>query len=665
MFYVKKADYDSSNIVTKLDEFFSEQNEVTSVVREALQNVIDAAATNSDEAVKARFSFGLVSWEDFKEFIVTDDGRTLNDHWSSPSLKGHAKDFSDQPVKTLIIEDFNTTGLTGSFDKDLEDSDSNLIGFWWNSGHGKKGKGGTLGNAGVGKIAFTAASAMRTMWAISTRLNDDLDPKILLGYTDLPYHHVEGQSYLGYARYGVEEQRPDTLEKCRYPITQEIAISRFENAFGITRNEPGLSLIIPAVSEDFTSQSLVATILEHYFWAIINKKLIVEVIDEAGETLTLDPDHIGTAMSMLHPPPNELIERVKYAAQAYQLMNSKSARVFRGLSPKVHETSKKYVFNKEDFTPENLNKMRNYFDQGEMIMVEFAIPIFDLKENRQKTGILNIFFQRTEGRVELPKEFMRMSISLTRLAIAMKSKLPQNVFCFVMIEDPDMSDFVLSAEDVTHTNLTKTLFRKKKLFSPEHALTFVSEISFTLFSILNRSDEENNIINNFGDHIFSMMLPTEDKTSEKDKKPKPDKEKNKDKDKDKETIEPDVDPVTKKVTVLAQRELVKEGGFEVHSINSLKDACDQGVISLPIRFKVKCAYLTLNGPKEAWKLYSKIDFDLEKNIQIIMDPSDGVKVISKQANEAIFECERTDFNVKLIGFDPNRDLLTKISIEGQ
>ena len=140
MFYVKKADYDSSNIVTKLDEFFSEQNEVTSVVREAIQNVIDASVKSDGKTARARFSFKEIAWEDFKNYINTDDGFSMNDHWQSPALKSHKKDHSNQAVRALIIEDYNTTGLTGSFDKDEENSESNLVNFWWNSGLGNKGK---------------------------------------------------------------------------------------------------------------------------------------------------------------------------------------------------------------------------------------------------------------------------------------------------------------------------------------------------------------------------------------------------------------------------------------------------------------------------------------------------------------------------------------------
>ena len=39
----------------------------------------------------------------------------------------------------------------------------------------------------------------------------------------------------------------------------------------------GLSLVIPAVSDEITPTSIMDAVLREYFWAIIRNKLIVEV----------------------------------------------------------------------------------------------------------------------------------------------------------------------------------------------------------------------------------------------------------------------------------------------------------------------------------------------------------------------------------------------------
>ena len=657
MFHVKKADYDSSNIVTKLDEFFSEQNEVTSVVREALQNVIDAKPNYSKDPARAKFSFKKIPWNNFKSFIDTDDGRSMNDHWSSPSLKDHSKDFTDHAISVLVVEDYNTTGLTGSFDKNEENSGSNLVNFWWNSGHGNKGKG-TLGNAGVGKVTFTAASEMRTMWAMSNRLDDEIDRMVLIGYTDLPYHHVDGQSYLGYARYGVEEYLPHNDKKVLSPITDSKTIQLFEETFGIERKEPGTSIVIPAISTEFNQKNIIDAVMEHYFWAIINKTLVVEIVSDDGSLILLE--HATVTTLMAQEPPNVLLNRrIEYALHAHLLMNSQSPKVFRGLQPRVDQNSKKYIFNKDELNADNLTQMRDYFDKGEMIMAQFILPFRDLKKDESKNGMLNIFYQKLGSKDEAPKEFMRLSISLTKLANSLGRNLPKNVFCFVMIEDPDMSDFVLSAEDVAHTTTTKRQFNKKKLFSPVEALSFVSNISDQLYAVLNRSDEENLVIESFDEHIFSIEIPDAAKKEKLQQKSNKEDEK----EKDKKIEEEEIIIEERKVPVITQRELSDIGGFEVSSLETLKNSIDQGTMTLPVELHIKCAYLTLNGSNEAWRLYSKHDFEIGKDIKFSHETPGSVEVLQRELNELKLSINSSQFSLRLTGFDENRDLITKVSVE--
>ena len=345
-------------------------------------------------------------------------------------MKDHSKDYSNQ-TPALAIEDYNTTGLVGSFDKDEENSTSNLVNFWWNSGHGNKGKG-TLGNAGVGKITFTAASGMRTMWAVSKRLNEKLEPKVLLGYTDLPYHHVKGQSYLGYARYGIEEELPSG-EKVLNPIVEQQSIDLFESAFGIDRNVPGLSIIIPAISDEFSPPAIILAILEHYFWAIINKKLIVDVVSDEGATTTLDAAHIAKALEEHVPMSDELHKRVEYAAASHILFHSNKPTIFKGLEPVRDDAGRKLIFTKNQLTDENLDAIRGHYEAGEMIMAEFVVPFNDLKENKEKKGLINIFFQKLDRKKIDLKDFFILFISLTRMASARKKSSKK---CFLLCDDP-------------------------------------------------------------------------------------------------------------------------------------------------------------------------------------------------------------------------------------
>ena len=156
---------------------------------------------------------------------------------------------------------------------------------------------------------------------------------------------------------------------------------------------------------------------------------------------------------------------------------------------------------------ENLETMLNYYDQGEMIRLQFVVPFFDLIEKHDKTGLLDLFFKRLDSREKAPKEFIRRSVSLTHMERALSRNLPDNVYCFLLIDDIDLSDFAVSAEDAAHTKFTKQKFMKEKKFSPIEALSFIMEVDGLIYSILNRSDEEKELIENFADDIFYIELP--------------------------------------------------------------------------------------------------------------------------------------------------------------
>jgi hypothetical protein len=654
MFAFEKSGTLSRNRDEKLDDFFNEQDIVTSVVRESLQNILDAPAFD-DRPVIARYSLKEMACAVFKAYTMTDEGKYLDDHLNSPTLGRHAQTFEGQSVRYLLVEDYNTTGLTGDFDKNVPNSDSKLVNFWWNSGKGNKGRGGSNGSAGVGKICFIAASGMRTMWGVSNRLDDTQFPKVLIGTTDLPNHHVDGISYIGGAQYGQSFTDPTSeinsgSDPSYEPIIDTKDINEFEKQFGINRNEPGLSIVIPAVTEEITPSSIIAAVLREYFWAIINQNLVVEVTHEDGTVTALRSETLAEQLKVYSPQDQNFAKKVELAVEAKLLMSVNSRKVFRGLEPIADSETGKLFFPKSQITEENLVAMRNYFDQGEMISLQFAIPFFDLVEQKAKTGLLNLVYKRLDSREKAPKEFIRRSISLTQLERAMSRNLPDHMYCFLFIEDKELSDFVVSAEDAAHIKLTKQKFNKEKKFSPVEALSFIMEIDKIMFSILNRSDEETELIENFADDIFSVELPDPENNAGQTKQQR----------KKKKTRDPKPEINQKAEQIYSQKELTEGTGFEVFSLDTFGKFIENDTLTLPVKISIKSAYQTINGPSEAWKYYSKNDFEIGKDISVQCEPADRIQVLESTGNSLLLEVDSPKFNIKVSGFDENRDLVTKV-----
>ena len=100
-------------------------------------------------------------------------------------------------------------------------------------------------------------------------------------------------------------------------------------------------------------------------------------------------------------------------------------------------------------------------------------------------------------------------------------------------------------------------------------------------------------------------------------------------------------------------------GVAVRALPALEGFVANNEMTLPITLQIKAAYQTLNGPTEAWKHYSPIDFEIGKDISFSCEPADQVQVISMKDNILKLEISSTEFDIQLTGFDQNRDLITK------
>ena len=144
------------------EEFFNDTDvlsEISSLVREAIQNSIDACLDNT-KPVKVRFTLknqtGKINEKYFKD---------LYPH-AALSINENLLPKYDQNSIFLIIEDFNTTGLEGSVRTSKpKDSDVKLYGasYWFFEwAKGISIKKGDRGSWGIGKIVLSAASRYKS-----------------------------------------------------------------------------------------------------------------------------------------------------------------------------------------------------------------------------------------------------------------------------------------------------------------------------------------------------------------------------------------------------------------------------------------------------------------------------------------------------------------------
>ena len=279
-------------------ELFAEEPINERLVREAIQNSLDASIARVDNSftdpVRVRFSLqgvheplGVLSAAAYLDSLDEHlkAGLDPNDDFRRRvAMRG----LGDAGMQYLVVEDAGTVGLEGDwerYDDSADDPAENEHFYWFFRNIGRSGKSDIDGGSwGLGKWVFPDASHASAYIAVTRRRSDG--ETLLMGQTVLTKHHVDGQRYAPYGYFGVVDEHSLALplrmsEPSHRPFIQE-CIRDFGLQF---RDGPGLSVIIPfpRVDEDppIERVKVLEAIVHNYFYPIIAGRLEV-VVNEGG-----------------------------------------------------------------------------------------------------------------------------------------------------------------------------------------------------------------------------------------------------------------------------------------------------------------------------------------------------------------------------------------------
>lgn len=247
---------------TQRDQFNNDDVELAeALVREVIQNSTDAPAGNP---VKVRFAIVQRTGEQAKSI-----GRLFTG--LRPHLRACDVDDTvlDQPtVRLLLVEDFNTKGLTGN--PAALDND-NFHNFWRR--HGKSGKGGKLGGRwGLGKLVFSTSSQIRSFFGFTVRAGEA--SPLLMGQAVLSNHVMNDRRHPAHG-FWFSSRGSDRMQ---LPVTDPALVGQLGQLFGIARStQTGLSLVIPYPNPDITEQGIIGGVVRNYYFPILAGRLEVEV----------------------------------------------------------------------------------------------------------------------------------------------------------------------------------------------------------------------------------------------------------------------------------------------------------------------------------------------------------------------------------------------------
>ena len=234
-------------------------------VREAIQNSLDARL-NPSEPVRIHFTFHEdVCDRQRKSFLTSvisfreKAGLEIPDEWS------------DERIKWLVVQDFNSKGLSG----DLSKRRSDFWNYWLNFGlSNKDGRG--RGGRGIGRVTFLITSRIQSVIGYTRRSKSKDGQSAVCGMSvlrALPDNNGFRSTHAYLAR--KERDSIFHLHDGENFHEQTLNAFRFEEYDGEFTS--GLALAIPYPHNDLVPSRILAAAIENFAPAIVSDNLILRV----------------------------------------------------------------------------------------------------------------------------------------------------------------------------------------------------------------------------------------------------------------------------------------------------------------------------------------------------------------------------------------------------
>ena len=623
-------------------ELFAAETINERLVREAVQNSLDAAISRTDPnyagPVRMRFSLqGVHDPLDASSAAAYVEG--LEEHLQAGldpnvdfrrqvALRGLAN--SGMPY--LVIEDAGTVGLEGDWLQFDEDADNNHF-YWFFRNVGRSGKSALDGGSwGLGKWVFPDASHANAYIAVARRRSDG--ETLMMGQAVLTMHKVDGRRHDPYGYLGERDKPGDehslilpllASDPARRPFIEQ-CIADFDLRF---RDEPGLSVIIPFPRVDgdppIDRRQILAALVHNYFYPILAGRLEATV-DEGGSAVTeVTADTIDDVLAHLN-----LDDEGERSAGSYQ-------RLFEMCRDAATLPDREYVElhspprNAESYEHHAmLGGLRSRYERGETLAFRVKTSVERKETRREEPTSFRLYVQHDDSLRQGHDFYVRGDLSITKMDFVGRRRART-----LLVADgaEPLAAMLRDSEPPAHTAwLPQSERAAKRWVAAKRRIDEVRNAPNSLLSIWDAAPVE--LQRDALADIFPADSRGDKRRRAKNGKPngKPDRP-------DQPPSHPDFD---------VQR---AETGFRVRFASGVSDP--------PLRVRLRAAYETPRGnPMNA---YSPHDFRLHGADALDVDAEGCDAVPGDAGNELLLEiADPARFSVTVQGFDRRRDILARV-----
>lgn len=601
---------------------------VAILLREVLQNGLDARVS-VDRPVEVRINPVTLgeSDADFLRKLLPENHRARFAA-SVPRQDDQRIDYTN----FLVIEDFGTTGLTGSTDQpEVDGKGQNWNAFWYREGEGGKENSAGNGGAGQGKITYFSTSGIRTIFTYTVRTDDGRG--LLFGASSFKRDYEfngNGKKWLRDAYWGLKQQQGGI--EISVPSPDSALIQDFREKLGVSRQpgQYGLSLIIPA-AQRFDLEEAIQIVIAEFFAPIVRGDLVVQL----GGT-RLDANTVVD------------LANVKLSDQRARALHTCTTRGYRDFYKQALALSGRDEVVKLEglnsvaglseltFAPTVLEQLRTILDKEEAIAVRFPVIV----KPRLGSPIASHFDVHLMLSQDL--EYVEQAVLRRDLLIGEEpwggGSLRQHARGLTLIAHPELSKLLLSAEEPTHLRWNTRLPRLEENYkSGREVVSYVRNAMAKLLEVLTGGERQRDF------RLLAKYFAAPGKTAHTQPKGK-----KSEKGKGLSDLKPIPLPLPKKMMLTP---LVD--GCKVVPSKSLPFEAT----NLPVVAEIEFAYEGLD--KDAFAEYDPLDFDLQDtsfNIKAI-----NCAVVSRMLNRIEFKVTAADFELIATGFDRNLRLRIRLN----
>lgn len=462
------------------------------LVREGIQNSLDAAKRSSDEVrqVLVRIQFEPKASAEVRNYLANIFGTAqLNfEHGlPSPSLDLFGKDCG-----YLLFEDFGTKGLGGDIEECRFDQATKNAFFRFFRAEGISSKSlGNGGRWGIGKHVFPTASRLHSMLGLTVR--DETPNRVLMGSAVVHVHSVNGQDFEPDGWFGTREDSDKPVS----PVKTPEFIEEFVKTFGLKRrSEAGLSIIVPSIDERINIEDLRRGIIRNFFWPILRGELVVD-LESSGTIWHLDAETLAVHRTLL--PANEAAV-LEFAAWASIAKPDEHVLLSDPGMARPDWRSQSSIL-----LPDNkLNAIRDRLEKYKRVGVQIPVRVRPKYEGGKDSAAIFLVY------IESCRDSGHRTIFVRDGIVIPDVRCPSSMSGFrsiVVVEESSLSGLLGDSEGVNHTQFQKDSpkFHNRYFYGPD-TIKFVTRSAYEIMQRLHAAETK-------GDpdlllHIFS--LPADD-----------------------------------------------------------------------------------------------------------------------------------------------------------